>query len=94
MVFSRRLNMANLHPARITKAEKHFAKKLDFKDIRFPVKIRDIRKIKKKKNSIDISVFDYENKEKYPIYVSKKCCEEKHVYLLLIGEERKRHCSY
>ena len=49
MVFSHRLNMTNLHPARITKAEKHFAKKLDFKDIRFPVKIRDIRKIKKKK---------------------------------------------
>ena len=49
MVFSHRLNMTNLHPARITKAEKHFAKKLDFKDIRFPVRIRDIRKIKKKK---------------------------------------------
>ena len=91
--FSHRPNMTNHHPASITKAEKHFAKTLDFKDIRFPVKIRDIRKIKKK-NPIDISVFDYENKEKYSIYVSKKCCEEKHVYLLLIGEKRKRHCSY
>ena len=37
------------------------------------------------------SVFGYENKEKHPIYVSKKCCEEKHVDLLLIGEEGKRH---
>ena len=31
-----------------------------------------------------ISVFGYENKEKNPIYVSKECCEEKHVDLLLI----------
>ena len=31
------------------------------------------------------------NEEKHPIYVSKKCCEEKHVDLLLIGEEGKRH---
>ena len=36
--------------------------------------------------------FFYENKEKHPIYVSKKCCEDKHVDLLLIGEEGKRHC--
>ena len=44
-----------------------------------------------KKNSININVLGYENKEKYPIYVSKKYCEEKHVDLLLIGEEGKRH---
>ena len=59
---------------------------LDFKDIKFPVKIRDIHKIEKK-NSISISVCGNENKEKHPIYVSKKCCEEKHVDLLLIGKE-------
>ena len=44
-----------------------------------------------KKHSIGISVFGYENKVKYPIYISKKCCEEKNCYLLLIGEEGKRH---
>ena len=32
--------------------------------------------MKKKKNSIGITVFGYENKEKHPIYVSKKRCEE------------------
>ena len=52
----------------------------------FPVKIRDISKIAKK-NSIGISVFGYENKEKRPIYVSKKCYEEKHVDLLLTIKE-------
>ena len=32
-----------------------------------------------------------ETTKKHPIYVSKKCCEENHVDLLLIGEEGKRH---
>ena len=54
------------------KPDKDFAKKLDFKEIKFPVKIRDIHKIKNN-NSIGISVFSYENKEKKnPIHVSKK----------------------
>ena len=44
-----------------------------------------------KKNSIGISVFGYENKKKQPIHVSKKFCKEKHVDLLLIGEEGKNH---
>ena len=63
-----------LHPAdhnlrRITKANKKFAKKLDFKDIKFLVKVTDIHKILK--NSIGISVLRYENKEKKPVYISK-----------------------
>ena len=53
------------------KPDKDFAKRLDFKDIQFLVKIRDIHKIEKN-NSIGISAFGYENKEKHPIYVSKK----------------------
>ena len=77
----RHLNPADHQLPRIRKAGK---------DIKFPVKIRDTHKIEKK-NSISISVFDYENKEKHPVYVSKKCCEEKHVDLLLIGKERKGH---
>ena len=47
-------------------------KKLDFKYIKFPIKVRDIHKIgKKKKNSIGISAFGYDSKEKQPIYISK-----------------------
>ena len=85
----RYVHPADHNPKRITKADKDFAKKLDFKDTKFPVKIRDIQKIEKR-NSIGIRVFGHENKGKDPIYVSKKCCEEKHVHLLSIGEERKR----
>ena len=77
------------------KSCKRFCKKNHFKDIKFPVKIRDIHKIKKKKESyqhIKISVFGFENKGKHPIYLSnKKCCEGKHVDLLLIGKEGRKH---
>ena len=83
------LNPANHHPTRITKADKEFAKKLDFENKNFLINIRDLRIIGEK-NSIGISVFVHENIEKRPIYVSKICCEEKHDDLLLIGEEGKR----
>ena len=80
----RYLHPADYNPRRITKADENFSKRLDFKDIRFPNKIRDTHKFEKT-NSIDISVFRDENKEKHSIYVSKKCCKEKHVDLLLTG---------
>ena len=76
----RYLNPADCNPARITKSGKDLVEKLDFKEIKLSVKV----------SGIDISVFGYESKEKHPISVSKKCCEEKHVDLLLIGEEGKR----
>ena len=66
----RYLNPADHNPRRITKADKDFAKSLDFKDIQFLLKTRDIRKTEKE-NYIGISVFGYENKVKYPFYVSK-----------------------
>ena len=62
---------ADHQPARTTKAGKDYSKKLDFKDMKFSVKTRDIHKIKKK-NCIGISVFCYENNEKPTIYVIKK----------------------
>ena len=69
MVHSQRyLNPADYNPRRITKADKDFAEKLDFKDIKFLVKIRDIHKIGKD-SFIGVSVFGYENKEKHSIYV-------------------------
>ena len=48
MFIVRYLTPANYHPARITKADKGFAKKLDFKDIKVSVKMRDMHKIEKK----------------------------------------------
>ena len=57
---------------------------------KFPVKIRGILRTEKN-NSLGISIFGYENKEKHTIYVSVKFYEEKLVDLLLIEEEGKRH---
>ena len=68
------LHPADQHSAKITKSDKDFVKKFVFKDIKFPVKNRDIHKIEKK-NYSGISDFGYKNKVKYPIYVSKKYCE-------------------
>ena len=67
----RYLHLANPNPKRIKKANKHFAKNLDFnKEIKFPVKARDIQK-SEKNNSVDISVFSYKNKEKHLIMYQK-----------------------
>ena len=52
----RYFNPAGHNPRRITKADKDFAKRLDFKNIKFPVNIRDMHKIEKK-NSIGIKSF-------------------------------------
>ena len=65
-----------------------FCKKLDFKDVKFIVKVRDIHKIEKN-NYIGISVFGYENKEKYRIYVSNNTLK-RNIDLLLVVEEGKR----
>ena len=48
---------------------------LNFECIKFPVKIRDVHKIENK-TSVNISVFGYENKEKYPIkkMLRRKTC--------------------
>ena len=42
------LHPADHHPAIISRADKTFAKEIDFKDITFPFKITDIHKIEKK----------------------------------------------
>ena len=60
----------------LTYCRSSFAKGLGFKDTKSPVKIRYIFKIEKN-NSIDITTLCYENKVKYSIYVSQKCCEDK-----------------
>ena len=43
----RYLKPADHQPARITEADKDFAKKPDFKDTKFSVKVRDIHRILK-----------------------------------------------
>ena len=56
-------------------------------DNKFPIKVRDIHK----RNSIGIKMFGYKDKKKYSIHVSIKCCEDKNIDLLMIGEVEKKH---
>ena len=45
----RYLHSADHNSRRIRKVDRDFAREFDFKDVAFPVKIRDIHKIEKKK---------------------------------------------
>ena len=80
---------ADHNPKKIRKVDKDFARQLDFKELKFLVKIRDIHKIERK-NCISTSVFGYGNKQNYPIFVSRNTFKN-HVDLLLTGEEGKGH---
>ena len=55
----------------------------------FPVSLKDYNKIEEQ-NNINISVFGYENKQFYPIYVSKQKNEDI-LNLLLITEDENKH---
>ena len=85
----RQLNPQNKNPQRINKSDKEYIKKLDYSDIEFPVTIKQYNKIEKQ-NEININVFGYENKQPYPIYISKEKYE-KHLELLLITEDKNKH---
>ena len=85
------VNLSEHNPRRITNADKGFVKRLHFKDIKFPVKVRDIHKIEKK-NSICISVSGYENKEKKFILCIKEILWRKTRRLIINSRRRKKHC--
>ena len=79
----RYLNPVDYQSARITKADKDFANRLDFKDIKFPVKVRKLEiytKLKKKKNSIGISVSGFENKKNIQ-FIYKKNAAKKTMFI-------------
>ena len=85
----RHLNPQEKYPQRIKKTDKQYVGKLDYSKIEFPVSVKHYSKIEKQ-NSINISVFGYEDKQPYPIYVSKEKYED-HMELLLITENKNNH---
>ena len=85
----RHLNPQDKDPQRIKKADKQYIEKLDYSGIEFPVNVKHYNKIEKQ-NSININVFVYENKEPYPIYVSKEKYED-HMELLLVTKDENKH---
>ena len=85
----RHLNPQDKDPQRIKKSDKEYVKNLDYSGIEFPVTTKQYNKIEKQ-NEININVFGYENKQPYPIYVSKEKYEDC-INLLLITEEKNKH---
>ena len=74
---------------KILKTDKQLIKKLDYSDIEFPVSVKQYNKIEKQ-NNINVNVFSYEEKQAFPIYVSKEKFEDE-MNLLLITEDENKH---
>ena len=85
----RSLNLQDKDPQRIKKSDKEYINKLDYSGIEFPVATKQYNKIEKQ-NEININVFGYENKQPYPIFVSKEKYERQ-MNLLLITEDENKH---
>ena len=85
----RHLNPQNSHPERIKRTDREFINRLDYTNINFPVNNKQYNKIEKQ-NNININVFGYEDKQPYPIYVSKEKNEDC-MNLLLITENKNKH---
>ena len=85
----RHLHPQDKYPQRIKKVDKQFIENLDYSGIEFPVTTKQYNKIEKQ-NEININVFGYEDKQPYPIYVSKEKHED-HMNLLLITENKNNH---
>ena len=85
----RHLNPQEKYPQRIKKSDKQNITDLDYSGIEFPVTIKQFNKIEKQ-NRINISVFGYEDKQPFPIYVSKEKFED-HVELLLLTKDENKH---
>ena len=85
----RHLNPQKKDPQRIKKIDKKFVEKLDYSNIEFPVTVKQINKIEKQ-NNIRINLFGYEEKQKFPIYISQEKYQD-HMELLLINKDKKNH---
>ena len=85
----RHLNPQTKYPERIKKEDKSMIEKLDYSGIEIPILKKDYNKIEKK-NGISVNVFGYENKQPYPIHISKEDFEME-LNLLLLDSDGKKH---
>lgn len=88
----RPLNPQEKVPQRIKRCDKALVEKLNYSEIEFPVAVKQYNKIEKL-NNININGFGYEDKQPYPIYVSKE--KFKNIMnLLLITEGDSKHMFF
>ena len=87
----RHLNSQKNNQQRINKYDKEYIKNLNYSGIEFPVAINQYKQIEKQ-NNININVFCYENKQTYPVYISKENNKDNlPLNLLLITENLNYH---
>ena len=81
------LHLANYHPAKIGKVDKDLARKRHFENIKLPVKIRDIHKIKKIKITSALGFLIMKIRENIkPMFKTNALKKDMLIYLLLIEE--------
>ena len=85
----RHLNSQIKNPQRIKKSDKQYVNNLNYDRIEFPVTTKQYNKIEKQ-NDININVFGYEEKQPFPIYISKEKFEDQ-MNLLLITKDNNKH---
>ena len=85
----RMVNPTNKHPERVKKEDKEMIEKLDYSGIEFPISKKDHNKTEKK-NGIRVNAFGYENKQLFPIHISKKDFKME-LNLLLLDSDGKKH---
>ena len=88
--------LAALHPVN-RKDQPHrlhhyrpFEGELNVNGIEFPVKVSDIPKFEKQNPALSINLFGYEEKELFPLYITKEK-KENHVNLMLISSNETKH---
>ena len=89
----RHLNPQEKDPQRIKQSDKLYVSKLDYSEITFPVTIKQFNKIEKK-NNIRINVFGYENKQLFPLHISKENFDDHMELLLITGESESDFLSH
>ena len=85
----RHLNLIEKHPERINKKDKRLPNNLNYEGIEFHISRKDYCKVERQ-NNISISVFCYDNKIIYLLYLSSEKFSDS-MDLLLIFEENKSH---
>ena len=87
----RALNPVENHPERIDRECRETSKVLNWKGLKFPVKLSDIKKFESHNSSISVNVFGYE-KLIYPLRISNHNYKrESTVNLLLISDDTTQH---
>ena len=90
---ARYLNPTDYNPRRITNVDKDFAKTIDFKDIKFPFKIREIHKIEKQ-NSISNMFLSMKIKKNIESMYQNNVMKKNMLTYYCLENEKKTLCSY